>query len=57
MKRFRIRFINEGAIVQPAIVSGDTTQEEMNKDSETEQMEQDQENSVIANSAPTLTPQ
>jgi hypothetical protein len=57
MKRFRIRFINEEAIVQPAIVSGDTTQEEMNKDSETEQMEQDQENSVIANSAPTLTPQ
>ena len=57
MKRFRIRFINEGAIVQPAIVSGDTTQEEMNKDSETEQMEQDQENSVIANSAPALTPQ
>jgi len=57
MKRFRIRFINEEAIVQPATVSGDTTQEEMNKDSETEQMEQDQENSVIANSAPTLTPQ
>ena len=57
MKRFRIRFINEEAIVQPATVSGDTTQEEMNKDSETEQMEQDQENSVIANSAPALTPQ
>ena len=57
MKRFIIRFINEEAIVQPATFSGDTTQEEMNKDSETEQMEQDQENSVIANSAPALTPQ
>ena len=43
--------------MQPAIVSGNTTQEEMNKDTETEQMEQDQENSVVANSAPTLTPQ
>ena len=55
--RFRVRFINEGSLMQPAIVSGNTTQEEMNKDPETEQMEQDQENSVVANSAPTLTPQ
>ena len=43
--------------MQPATVSGNTTQEEMNKDPETKQMEQDQENSVVANSAPTLTPQ
>lgn len=57
MKKFRVRFINEGSLMQPAIVSGNTTQEEMNKDPETEQMEQDQENSVVANSAPTLTPQ
>ena len=57
MKKFRIRFINEESLMQPATVSGNTTQEEMNKDSETEQMEQDQENSVVANSAPTLTPQ
>lgn len=57
MKKFRIRFIKEGSLMQPAIVSGNTTQEEMNKDPETEQMEQDQENSVVANSAPTLTPQ
>lgn len=55
MKKFRVRFINEGSLMQPATVSGNTTQEEMNKD--TEQMEQDQENEVVANSVPTLTPQ
>ena len=43
--------------MQPATVPGNTTQEEMNKDTETEQMEQDQENSTVANSAPVLTPQ
>lgn len=57
MKKFRVRFIKEGSLMQPATVSGNTTQEEMNKDPETKQMEQDQENSVVANSAPTLTPQ
>lgn len=57
MKKFRVRFINEGSLMQSATVSGNTTQEEMNKDTETEQMEQDQENEVVANSAPTLTPQ
>jgi hypothetical protein len=37
MKRYKIRFINEEAIVQPAIVSGNTTQEEMeNNTQETE---------------------
>lgn len=57
MKKFRVRFINEGSLMQPATVPGNTTQEEMNKDTETEQMEQDQENSTVANSAPVLTPQ
>ena len=31
MKRFKVKFINEEAIVQPAVVSADTTQEEMGK--------------------------
>lgn len=59
MKKFRVRFINEEAITQSAIVSGDTSHDEIQQqqDNETEEMEKDQENQVLANSTPTMTPQ
>lgn len=59
MKKFRVRFINEEAITQSAIVSGDTSHDEIQQqqDNESDEMEKDQENQVLANSTPTMTPQ
>lgn len=53
MKRYKIRFINEESIVQPAIVSGNTTQEEMENNTQ----ETEQENEVVANTTPLMTTQ
>lgn len=49
MKNFRIRFIKESDIVQPAIVSADTTQDEMSK-----QEDELQSDTLIANTTPTI---
>ena len=49
MKNFRIRFIKESDIVQPASVSADTTQDEMNK-----QDDELQSDALIANTTPTI---
>ena len=49
MKKFTVRFLNEEAITQPAIVSGDTTQEQMmNKEDDSIQTD------LVANVTPTL---
>lgn len=48
MKKFTVRFLKEEAITQPAIVSGDTTQEQMNKEDDTIQTD------LVANVTPTL---
>jgi hypothetical protein len=48
MKRFRVRFINEEAIVQPATVAADVNTQEDNKD------DVKQETDLVANTTPTL---
>ena len=48
MKRFRVRFINEEAIVQPATVAADVNTQEDNKD------DIKQETDLVANTTPTL---
>ena len=48
MKRFKIRFINEEAIVQPATVAADVNTQEDNKD------DVKQETNLVANATPTL---
>lgn len=48
MKKITVRFLKEEAITQPAIVSGDTTQEQMNKEDNTIQTD------LVANVTPTL---
>lgn len=48
MKKITVRFLKEEAITQPAIVSGDTTQEQMNKEDDTIQTD------LVANVTPTL---
>lgn len=48
MKRFRVRFINEEAIVQPATVAADVNTQEDSKD------DVKQETNLVANTIPTL---